>query len=73
MFSVSGDTMSMMDADQIDLCTITWTAATYVIANLQDMLPREGVDPPPIGVATGQQPSWHLIGCLVTLLINALM
>ena len=39
-FPLLGDTMSMMDRRALDLCTIVWTFVTYVVADLDSMLPR---------------------------------
>ena len=40
----SGDSMSMEDPDDLDLCCAVWTAVTYVVANLEDKLPRTDFD-----------------------------
>ena len=50
--SVSADALNMIDPDELDLCSIVWTVASYVVANLEDQLPREGDYPtkePPTG------------------------
>jgi len=35
-----GDTMSVEDPDELNRCQALWGAAIYVIADLDDMLPR---------------------------------
>ena len=35
-----GDTLTVENSDQLDLCTAVWAATSYVIASLKDMLPR---------------------------------
>lgn len=35
-----GDTMSVLDPDDVDLCAITWAVTAYAVASLDDMLPR---------------------------------
>ena len=50
----SADTLNIVDPDELDLCSIVWTVANYVVANLDDQLPRDGDYPtkePPIGAA----------------------
>jgi len=32
--------MTVLDADDLDLCTLVWVTASYVVANLDDLLPR---------------------------------
>lgn len=39
-----GDSMTMEDPDDLDLCCAVWTAVTYVVANLEDKLPRTDFD-----------------------------
>ncbi|KAK2145913.1 hypothetical protein LSH36_647g00020 [Paralvinella palmiformis] len=39
-----GDSMTMEDPDVLDLCCAVWTAVTYVVANLEDKLPRTDFD-----------------------------
>ena len=34
--------MEVEDPDVLDLCTIVWAVTTYVIANLEEKLPRSG-------------------------------
>ena len=36
----AGDTMSVLNADDLDLCAILWAATTFSIADLDDLLPR---------------------------------
>jgi len=35
-----GDTMAVMDPDDMDSCVLAWTIAAYAVAQLDDMLPR---------------------------------
>uniref|UniRef100_H2LIR4 Carboxypeptidase Q n=1 Tax=Oryzias latipes TaxID=8090 RepID=H2LIR4_ORYLA len=35
-----GDTMSVQDPGDMDLCSAAWAVVAYVVADLQDMLPR---------------------------------
>ena len=35
-----GDTMTVQDADAMDLCAAAWAVFSYVIADMDDMLPR---------------------------------
>ncbi len=35
-----GDTMSVLNSEDLDKCTAVWTATAYVFANLNDMLQR---------------------------------
>ena len=30
----------MLDADDLDMCTLVWATVSYVVANLDDLLPR---------------------------------
>ena len=32
--------MTVLNADDLDLCTLVWITASYVVANLDDLLPR---------------------------------
>jgi len=32
--------MTVLNADDLDLCTLVWVTASYVVANLDDPLPR---------------------------------
>lgn len=32
--------MTVLNADDMDLCVIAWTVSAYTVANLDDMLPR---------------------------------
>ncbi|CAM1302339.1 CPQ (predicted) [Pycnogonum litorale] len=34
------DTMTHMNSEHLDLCTIVWTIASYIVADLAEMLPR---------------------------------
>jgi len=36
----AGDTVSMMEPAQLDVCLGMYTAMTYILADLQDILPR---------------------------------
>ena len=38
----AGDTMTLIDRDTMDMNSVLWTVVTYVVANLEDQLPREG-------------------------------
>jgi carboxypeptidase Q len=35
-----GDTMTVENSDELDLCTAVWTTASYVLADLSITLPR---------------------------------
>ena len=35
-----GDTMTVLDPVQMNLCTAVWTAYAYVLADMDDLLPR---------------------------------
>lgn len=51
------DTMTVLDAGDLDLCTIVWATASYVVASLDETLPRTGEYPPttpPPATATPQ-------------------
>ena len=37
----NGDTMTVEDPDNLDLCAAVWAVVAYSVANLDDMLPRE--------------------------------
>ena len=60
---LSGDSMTMEDPDNLDLCTIVWAAVTYVVANLEDKLPRAGDYPQPDPSSASYVPS-HLAGVI---------
>jgi len=32
--------MTVQNADDLDLCTLVWVTASYVVASLDDLLPR---------------------------------
>ena len=34
------DSITHLNADDLDLCAIVWTVVTYVVADLDEMLPR---------------------------------
>jgi len=36
----NGDTMSVLDPDDMDTAVITWAVTALAVANLDDMLPR---------------------------------
>ena len=36
-----GDTMSVLDPVEMNLCSALWTVYAYVLADMDDMLPRE--------------------------------
>ena len=36
----NGDTMTVQDPDNMDLCAALWTVVAYTVANLENMLPR---------------------------------
>lgn len=38
----NGDTMTVLDRDELDRATILWATAVYSVANLDDILPRDG-------------------------------
>jgi len=38
----AGDSMSMMDKDVLDRATVLWATTVYSVANLNEMLPRDG-------------------------------
>jgi len=33
--------MTVLNADDLDLCTLVWVTASYVVANLDHLLPRD--------------------------------
>ena len=35
-----GDTMTVLDPIQMNMCTAVWTAFAYVLADMDDLLPR---------------------------------
>ncbi|EDO40745.1 predicted protein [Nematostella vectensis] len=35
-----GDTMTVQDPDEMDLCAIVWAVVAFTVANLEEMLPR---------------------------------
>jgi carboxypeptidase Q len=37
-----GDTMTVLNADDLDMCTVIWATVAYVVASLDDLLPRTG-------------------------------
>jgi hypothetical protein len=37
--------MTVLDADDLDLCTILWATVALTVANLDDILPRSGEYP----------------------------
>ncbi|CAG7821302.1 unnamed protein product [Allacma fusca] len=34
------DVLTVLDTDELDRCLAVWAASSYVLANLQDRLPR---------------------------------
>lgn len=40
-----GDALTVLDADDLDLCTILWATIALTVANLDDLLPRSGEYP----------------------------
>lgn len=53
--NVVGDTMTLEDPVELDMNSVLWAVTTYVVANLEDMLPREGdypTGPPPVPGST---------------------
>ena len=36
-----GDTMTVLDPGQMDLCSAVWTAYAYVLADMDSLLPRD--------------------------------
>lgn len=36
----NGDTMTVEDPDNLDLCTALWTATAFILADIKEMLPR---------------------------------
>jgi hypothetical protein len=59
--------MTMMDADDLDECTIVWTSAAFVIANTEQRLPREGET---VDAGVLLQPSAVLISLLLLFLLK---
>ena len=43
-----GDTLSAVDPDYLDLCSVLFTTVAYVVADLDEMLPRGGEYVPPL-------------------------
>ena len=37
----AGDTMSVLNADDLDLCTALWAVTVYSVASLDTLLPRD--------------------------------
>ena len=35
-----GDTMTVQDPDEMDLCTVMWTVVAYCLSEMEEMLPR---------------------------------
>ena len=44
--------MTVLNADDLDLCTLVWVTASYVVANLDQLLPRHDVPTPSVAAAT---------------------
>jgi len=42
----NGDTMTVEDPHDLDLCTIVWAVSSFVLADLENMLPGDRVPPP---------------------------
>ena len=42
---IPADTMDVMDPHEMDLASIVWTVATYLVADFNDLLPRSGEYP----------------------------
>ena len=42
---ISGDDLTVYNPDVMDSCAVVWTVVSYVVADLQEMLPREGEYP----------------------------
>ncbi|KAL4237557.1 hypothetical protein ACF0H5_002271 [Mactra antiquata] len=38
-----GDTMEVLDSDDLDLCSAVWAVMAYTVANIEDSLPRDFV------------------------------
>lgn len=34
--------MNILDPDVLDLCSVTWTSVAYVVADLEEPLPKSG-------------------------------
>ena len=75
---VPGDTMTVEDSDELDRCSALFTVAAYVVANLEDMLPRDGdypddgVYPPPSG-ATAIFSMYHSMVFLAAVILHKMV
>ena len=64
--------MTVQDREQMDLCSILWTASAYVVADVEEMLPEEGEypwvpDPTEPPVSSAAIPTFPLLLSLLLL------
>ena len=45
--------MTALDAEELDHCTAVWATVAYAVANLDELLPRQGayIPPPVLGAS----------------------
>jgi carboxypeptidase Q len=63
------DTMTVQDADDLDMCTVVWATVAYVVASLDDLLPRTGDYV--VSDAAGSQLHYTSAGSLSIILVLA--
>jgi carboxypeptidase Q len=69
-----GDTMTVLDADDLDMATVLWATVAYTVASLDDILTRDNDYPlinfSPRAVVSSHMTSVVAVFLLVSLLIN---
>jgi len=71
MVNVSGDTMTVLNADDLDHCTILWATVAYTVANMDTILPRTGDAYVNAGVTMSHSPLLTIIAFVAIVLFNA--
>lgn len=61
----NGDSVTMQDPDDLDLCVIVWTVVAYVVANLENKLPRQELIDNVNSVLAGNGSRTSIIVCLL--------